>query len=110
MAVKRNGLGKGLDSLIPDKTNKTVKNGTSESTQKKEKKISDKLADIKESPSGEVFLKVNEVEPNRDQPRKEFDEKALEELSRSIEQHGIFTPLLVRKSIKGYDQIGRAHV
>ena len=47
MAVKRNGLGKGLDSLIPDKTSKTVKNGTSGSTQKKEKKISDKLADIK---------------------------------------------------------------
>ena len=51
MAVKRNGLGKGLDSLIPDKTSKTVKNGTSGSTQKKEKKISDKLADIKESPT-----------------------------------------------------------
>ena len=97
MAVKRNGLGKGLDSLIPDKTSKTVKNGTSGSKQKKEKKISDKLADIKESPSGEVFLKVNEVEPNRDQPRKEFDEDALLELADSIKQYGVLQPLIVQK-------------
>lgn len=105
MAVKRNGLGKGLDSLIPDKTSKTVKNGTSGSTQKKEKKISDKLADIKESPSGEVFLKVNEVEPNRDQPRKEFDEDALLELADSIKQYGVLQPLIVQKKAGYYEII-----
>ena len=55
MAVKRNGLGKGLDSLIPDKSSKTVKNGTSGSTQKKEKKISDKLADIKSPRAARCF-------------------------------------------------------
>ena len=104
MAVKRNGLGKGLDSLIPDKTSRTVKNGTSGSVQKKDKKISDKTADIKESPSGEVFLRVNEVEPNRDQPRKEFDEDALLELADSIKQYGVLQPLIVQKK-EGYYEI-----
>lgn len=82
-----------------------MKNGTSGSTQKKEKKISDKLADIKESPSGEVFLKVNEVEPNRDQPRKEFDEDALLELADSIKQYGVLQPLIVQKKAGYYEII-----
>ena len=52
-----------------------------------------------------VTLGINEIEPNRDQPRKQFDEKALEELSKSIEQNGIIQPLLVRPMLDGSYQL-----
>ena len=78
MAVKK-GLGKGLGSLIPD-------------------------SDIKEEPKtkiikepAEVMLKINDVEPNREQPRHNFDEDALLELAESIKRYGIIEPLLVKK-------------
>lgn len=70
MAGKRNGLGKGLDSLIP---NKTVKE-ESASQQKVSKEKQEKNVG-----SGEILVKINEVEPNREQPRKEFDEDSLME-------------------------------
>ena len=50
-----------------------------------------------------VSIPVGEIRPNPYQPRKEFDEKALNELADSIRVHGIFTPLLVRKSVNGYE-------
>ncbi len=53
----------------------------------------------------EVIINIDEIRPNPYQPRKEFDEAALNELADSIRTHGIFTPLLVRKSVKGYDLI-----
>ena len=53
----------------------------------------------------EIEVGVNEIRPNPYQPRKEFDEKALNELADSIKLHGIFTPLLVRKSVHGYELI-----
>ena len=53
----------------------------------------------------EVRISVDEIRPNPYQPRKEFDEGALNELADSIRTHGIFTPLLVRKSVQGYDLI-----
>ncbi len=52
-----------------------------------------------------VTLRINDIEPNRDQPRKQFDEKALEELSKSIEQNGIIQPLLVRPMLDGSYQL-----
>lgn len=69
--AKKGGLGTGLDALFQD-------NSPIES----EKSI--------------ITLSVNEVEPNREQPRKEFDEKALSELSKSIEKNGVIQPILVR--------------
>lgn len=51
-----------------------------------------------------MFLKINQVEPNRDQPRKEFDEDALLELADSIKQYGVLQPLIVQKK-KGYYEI-----
>ncbi len=87
MAVKRNGLGKGLDSLIPNKTEKTVK------TEKK----SEQKNEESQNSSGEILVKINQVEPNREQPRKEFDEDSLMELADSIKQFGILQPLLVQK-------------
>ena len=97
MAVKRKGLGKGLDSLIPDKSDQVVKPPVSS------KKETD--GSKKESKSnGYVMVKINEVEPNRDQPRKDFDEDSLLELSDSIKQYGIIQPLLVQKR-KGFYEI-----
>lgn len=96
MAVKRNGLGKGLDSLIPSKTE--IKNKSNVST--------DKNNDTKEeNSSGEVKVKINLVEPNRDQPRKDFDEDALLELADSIKQFGVLQPLLVQKKKDYYEII-----
>ena len=95
MAVKRNGLGKGLDSLIPNKAEKTVK---------AEKKPEEKKEERK-SESGEILVKINQVEPNREQPRKEFDEDSLMELADSIKQFGILQPLLVQKKKDYYEII-----
>ena len=96
MAGKRNGLGKGLDSLIP---NKTVKE-ESASQQKVSKEKQEKNVG-----SGEILVKINEVEPNREQPRKEFDEDSLMELADSIRQFGILQPLLVQKKKDNYQNI-----
>lgn len=95
MPIKKKGLGKGLDSLIPD--NKSIKSVTP-----------DKSAEVKkeaEEKTGVQTMKINEVEPNRDQPRKNFDEDALLELSDSIKQFGVLQPLLVRKRKDYYEII-----
>ncbi len=88
MAVKKTGLGKGLDSMIPPKAVKSPSIGEIE----------------KGSKAGEVLLKINEVEPNKKQPRKYFNEEALAELCESIKLHGIIQPLVVSKE-KGYYEI-----
>lgn len=91
-AIKRGGLGKGLDSLIPDnKSSKTVKS--------QEVKAED------ENSGGPIMMKINDVEPNRDQPRKKFEEDALLELSDSIKQFGILQPLIVQKRDDYYEII-----
>lgn len=97
MAVKRNGLGKGLDSLIPNKSTKSV----SEDTNKKNISKSEENSKI----TGEIMVKINEVEPNREQPRKDFDEDALMELADSIKQFGILQPLIVQKKKDYYEII-----
>lgn len=95
MPIKKKGLGKGLDSLIPD--NKSMKSTTSEKTVESKEDAAAK--------SGVQVMKINEVEPNRDQPRKNFDEDALLELSDSIKQFGVLQPLLVRKRKDYYEII-----
>ncbi|MGF0032113.1 ParB/RepB/Spo0J family partition protein [Bariatricus sp. SGI.154] len=95
MAVKKKGLGKGLDSLIPD--NRNVKPAETEASSKKEVEP--------EVKSGEQMMKINMVEPNRDQPRKKFEEDALYELADSIKQYGVLQPLLVRKRKDYYEII-----
>ena len=79
MAVKK-GLGKGLDSLIANKV---------------EKPADSKVAGKIDGENGAVLMNINKVEPNREQPRKKFDEDALLELSESIKQFGVLQPLLV---------------
>lgn len=91
MAVKRKGLGKGLDSLIPE--NKSVKPAVKPEKAEESVKI------------GEQMLKINQVEPNREQPRKHFEEDALLELADSIKQYGVLQPLLVRKRKDYYEII-----
>ena len=95
MPIKKKGLGKGLDSLIPD--NKSMNSVTSEKTVESKEDAAAK--------SGVQVMKINEVEPNRDQPRKNFDEDALLELSDSIKQFGVLQPLLVRKRKDYYEII-----
>ena len=90
MAAKKGGLGKGLDSLITDKVSKPVAGKTTENN---EKAVDGILMDIKK------------VEPNRDQPRKNFDEDALIELSESIKQFGVLQPLLVQDKKDYYEII-----
>lgn len=85
MAVKK-GLGKGLDSLITDKVSKTVK------------PKSEHAADA-------VMIDIKKVEPNREQPRKKFDEDALIELSESIKQFGVLQPLLCQERDDYYEII-----
>ena len=81
MAAKKTGLGKGLDSMIPPKATKVKETGKYEIS----------------SNAGETILKINQIEPNKKQPRKYFKEEALMELSESIRQHGIVQPLVVAK-------------
>lgn len=87
MAVRKGGLGKGLDSLIPatnhkvevEQTNSLSKDG--------------------------VMIDIQKVEPNREQPRKNFNEDALLELSESIKQYGVLQPLLVQDKKDYYEII-----
>ncbi|MGK5509844.1 ParB/RepB/Spo0J family partition protein [Brevibacillus formosus] len=73
------GLGKGLNALI---TSNLIEEGEQ----------------VKE-------VSINEIRPNPYQPRKEFEQSAIEELAQSIKEHGIIQPLIVRKSIKGYELV-----
>ncbi|MEE1341428.1 MAG: ParB/RepB/Spo0J family partition protein [Lachnospiraceae bacterium] len=91
MATKK-GLGKGLDTLIPQKIDKKSEIEKKETKEEKENLV-------------EATLKITEVEPNREQPRKKFDEDALIELSESIKQFGILQPLLVQKRDDYYEII-----
>lgn len=78
MAAKRSGLGRGLDSLFDENASDN---------------------------KGAVTVKITEIEPNRDQPRRDFDEEALNELADSIAKHGLIQPIVVRPTLSGTYQI-----
>ena len=135
MAAKKKGLGRGLDALFPEKPKTASETGTeteikSDSTEKRTKTTAVKAenkttaksaaktvtktaskskesAQESENPltSPEIMVKISKVSPNREQPRKHFDEDALVELSESIRQYGIIQPILVsnKKDINGSD-------
>ena len=95
MVAKKSGLGKGLDALIPAGNKKApVKKET-------EPVIIEKIVEKKDVET----LKITEVEPNREQPRKNFNEDALLELSDSIKQYGVIQPLIVQKKGDHYEII-----
>lgn len=109
--ARRSGLGKGLDSLISSEyTKKTVK--TDQSAEKSPKLSTktdenvEKSVDKKDiSLQNAVMMKIAEIEPNREQPRKNFDEEALDDLADSIRQYGILQPLLVKPVGQHYEII-----
>ena len=81
--MAQRGLGKGLDSLIPASRDN----------------------EIKEKKQNETVVKIAKVEPNRDQPRKNFDEDSLQELADSIKQFGLLQPILVQDKKNYYEII-----
>ncbi len=91
----KKGLGKGLDSLIP--MGSEIENIT--------KPVKKAKNEPKTNENGVIELKVNQIEPNREQPRKNFDEDALQELADSIKKHGIIQPLVVQKKGEYYEII-----
>ena len=109
MAGRKNGLGRGLDALFPEKTpvsRENVRKPVTKPTKKTEMSVK---ADQKNESSNQkktaMMVKISNVEPNRDQPRKQFDEDALLELSESIKQYGILQPLLVSNKKDYYEII-----
>ena len=89
------GLGKGLDALIPSAAVDTSKKSETKSKQDK----------TPEKKTGETIVNITKVEPNREQPRKNFDEDALEELAESIKQYGLLQPILVQDRKTYYEII-----
>ena len=90
------GLGKGLDSLIP--------NALGETKTKKETTVKSKTETTEEK-EPQTLVKITKVEPNREQPRKNFDEDALQELADSIKQFGLLQPILVQDRKDYYEII-----
>lgn len=88
------GLGKGLDALIPEESSRKI-------TVKPQKEVVVEKAVKKE----EVMVKISDIEPNREQPRKNFDEDSLLELAESIKQFGVIQPLIVQKKGDYYEII-----
>nr|WP_279138570.1 ParB/RepB/Spo0J family partition protein [Faecalicoccus pleomorphus] len=89
--MDNNRLGKGLNQLFGQDISKVldeIQNGEVHTKSQEQTKID-----------------VDQIRPNPYQPRKVFNDEALQELSQSIAQHGVFTPILVKKSIQGYDLI-----
>lgn len=114
MAVRKTGLGKGLDSLIPAAPDGAAKKKTAEKTKRTTVSENDKSEKpeviikevikevVKET---ETKVKLSLIEPNREQPRKVFEEDALLELADSIKQFGVLQPLLVQKRDDYYELI-----
>ena len=93
------GLGKGLDALIPSVISE---NSGDYKTRGLNENLKDRLRE--EAEKGQVkFVNITRVEPNRDQPRRSFDEEALEELSESIKQFGLLQPILVQDKKSYYE-------
>lgn len=91
MAAKRGGLGKGLDSLIPK----------SDVVKPAAKPVKENREETKQ----EQMVKISKIEPNREQPRRHFEEDSLLELADSIKQFGVLQPLLVQKKGDFYEII-----
>ena len=101
MSVRKGGLnkGKGLETLIPQK------NSGDSADKKTEVKVVEKIVEKVVEKPGELELKLSDIVPNSEQPRKDFDEDALTELAESIRQFGVLQPLLVQKKGKFYEII-----
>ena len=116
MAGRKNGLGRGLDAFFPDRasvvkeparktTTKTVKTEKKSDVAEKQTNPTVAKKQTADSKTGAMIVKISSVEPNMDQPRKQFDEDALMELSESIKQYGVLHPLLVSDKKDYYEII-----
>lgn len=91
MQEKRKALGRGLEQLFSDENINTFED------------IENDIVDNARANNTIVEINLDELRPNPYQPRKKFDEEALNELAASIKEHGVFQPIIVKKTIKGYD-------
>ena len=93
MVAKKRGLGKGLDALFSNQTDAPEESKYTEAAEKVALK------------SGEVLVKTSLIVPNANQPRKTFEDEALTELTESIREYGVLTPLIVKKNGETYEII-----
>lgn len=103
MAAKKTGLGRGLDALFPEKSADDKPKQAKADKEKNTAEAAETAADGSES--AEMMVKISKVEPNLNQPRKQFDEDSLSELAESIKQYGILQPLLVSNKKDYYEII-----
>lgn len=94
MVAGSRGLGKGLDSMIPQKV-----------VQPKDNKVDVKTKKNEDNVSRETLININQIEPNKSQPRRNFNEDTLHELADSIKIYGIIQPLILQKRDKYYEII-----
>lgn len=93
---RKGGLGRGLSSLfedVPVHVEEYVKNEKAAESKGEKGEVAGEI----------VFIDINDIKPNANQPRKEFNEEKIEELARSIEIHGVIQPIMVRPFGKGYE-------
>ena len=91
-AKKSRGLGRGLDALFAEQA-PIMPDNRVETEEKSNSHVRDKV----------LYIDINDIKPNAEQPRKTFDKEKISELSQSIIEHGIIQPLVVRKSGKHYE-------
>ena len=95
--AKKNALGKGLAALLGEEV---VASKDKEIKQQEEKFI--EKTEIKKSSDAQIFLDINEIIPNDDQPRKIFDERSITELAQTIKEIGVLQPVIVTKKDNKY--------
>lgn len=109
MAKAKRGLGKGLGAFFGDEVvQEVVRDQVSEKKEFGDNENIDNPAVQKkdeDKESGEIFVKISKIEPNHEQPRKDFKEEQLQELADSIRQYGVLQPLLVQKKGDLYEII-----
>lgn len=121
MAKKKTGLGRGLDALFADaapineeeyidQTSEEVEPEAAKpaagKVQPKKAKRTNVLIDKEEDIKDRIlYIPINDIKPNHDQPRKHFDEEKLNDLARSIEENGVIQPLVVRQFDNGYELV-----
>lgn len=88
---KKSGLGKGLDAIFNDGTQGADLQSMINAIEKKAPQLS------------QVMISLKDIRPNPYQPRKHFDEEKLNELAQSIQEHGVFQPIIVKESVQGYE-------
>lgn len=103
MAAKKKGLGRGIDSLIPGGSVATASKGKSNDNPVVKEVVKEVIKEVKVP--ADTILKLSDIEPNREQPRKKFDKEALEELADSIKQYGLIQPIIVQKKDDYYEII-----